>query len=69
MSQNRLPDFEAYTRLMAEAMALPLAQADAANVARNVALAFQLSALFMDYPLADEAEPAAVFSAREQSHD
>ncbi len=54
---------------MAEAMGLPLDQADAAEVARNVALAFRLAASFMDHPLPDDAEPAAIFSAREQTHD
>ena len=68
MAQNSLPDPEAYTRLMAEAMGLPLEHADAAEVARNVALAFRLAGSFMDYPLPDDAEPAAIFAAREQAH-
>jgi hypothetical protein len=68
MAQNPLPDPEAYTRLMAEAMGLPLNEADAAEVSRNVALAFRLAASFMDFPLPDEAEPAAIFLALEQSH-
>lgn len=68
MAQNPLPDPEAYTRMMAEAMDLPLEEADAAEVARNVALAFRLAASVMDYPLPDEAEPAAIFAAREQAH-
>ncbi len=68
MAHNPIPDPEAYTRLMAEAMGLPLEQADAAEVTRNVALAFRLAASFMDFPLTDEAEPAAIFVAREQAH-
>lgn len=69
MAQNPLSDPVAYTRLMAEAVALPLDEADEAEVARNVALAFRLAASFMDFPLPDEAEPAAIFDPREQSHD
>jgi hypothetical protein len=68
MAQNPLPDPQAYCQLMAEAMGLPLEQADAAEVARNVALAFRLAASFMEYPLTDDAEPAAIFAAREQAH-
>ena len=68
MPQNPPPDPEAHARLMADAMGLPLEQADLAEVARNVALAFQLAASFMDYPLPDDAEPAAIFAAREQGH-
>jgi hypothetical protein len=68
MPQNPPPDPEAYARLMADAMGLPLEQADLAEVARNVALAFRLAASFMDYPLPDDAEQAAIFAAREQGH-
>ena len=68
MAQNPLPDPEAYSRLLADAMGLPLHQADLAEVTRNVALAFRLAASFMDYPLPDDAEPAAIFAAREQDH-
>lgn len=68
MPQNPLPDPEAYSRLLADAMGLPLDQADLSEVARNVALAFRLAASFMDYPLPDDAEPAAIFAAREQAH-
>ncbi|MCA3630639.1 MAG: DUF4089 domain-containing protein, partial [Methylobacterium sp.] len=63
MPQNPLPDPEAHARLMADAMGLPLDKADLAEVARNVALAFRLAASFMDYPLPDDAEPAAIFAA------
>lgn len=69
MAQNNLADAHAYARIMAEAMGLPLHEADAEEVARNVTLAFRLAASFMDYPLPDDAEPAAIFAAREQAHE
>jgi hypothetical protein len=53
--------------MMAEAMGLPLDAANPAEVARNLSLAFRLAEQFMDVPLGDEAEFAAVFSAREQA--
>lgn len=60
-------DPDAYAGLMAKALDLPLDQANRAEVAKNLALAFRLAPLFLAFPLPDEAEPAPVFNAYEGS--
>jgi hypothetical protein len=50
---------------MAKALNLPLEQANRDEVAKNLALAFRLAPLFLEFPLHDEAEPAPVFDAFE----
>jgi hypothetical protein len=48
---------------MAQALGLPLTPEYAPQVEANLALAFRLVQLVLDFPLPDEAEPAPVFSA------
>jgi hypothetical protein len=56
-----------YARAMAEALHLPLPPEYAPQVETNLAIAFRLAPLFLDFPLPDDAEPAPVFSAGEPS--
>lgn len=58
-------DPDAYAETMSKALNLPLHHANRDEVAKNLALAFRLAPLFLDFPLADEAEPAPVFNAFE----
>jgi hypothetical protein len=58
-------DPHAYAEMMAKALDLPLEQANRDEVAQNLALAFRLAPLFLEFPLHDEAEPAPVFDAFE----
>jgi hypothetical protein len=58
-------DPHAYAEMMAKALNLPLEQANRDEVAKNLALAFRLAPLFLEFPLPDEAEPAPVFNAFE----
>jgi hypothetical protein len=58
-------DPHAYADTMAKALDLPLHQANREEVARNLALAFRLAPLFLEFPLHDETEPAPVFNAFE----
>ncbi|MBN8535163.1 MAG: DUF4089 domain-containing protein [Rhizobiales bacterium] len=58
-------DPHAYAEMMAKALELPLHEANHDEVARNLALAFRLAPLFLEFPLHDEAEPAPVFNALE----
>ncbi len=55
----------AYARLMADALDLPLTPDYAPAVEANLAVAFRLAPLFLDFPLSDDAEPAPVFRAAE----
>ena len=54
-------DAAAYARQMAEALALPLD--DSRQVEANLAVAFRMASLFLDFPLPEAAEPAPVFVA------
>jgi hypothetical protein len=54
-------DAAAYARRMAEALDLPLPPEYAPQVEANLAVAFRLAPLFMDFALPDELEPAPVF--------
>jgi len=56
-------DVKAYAETMAEALSLPLTPEYAPQVEANIALAFQLVQLVLEFPLSDEAEPAFVFTA------
>ena len=56
-------DVKAYAETMAEALSLPLTPEYAPQVEANIALAFRLVQLVLDFPLHDEAEPAPVFMA------
>lgn len=58
-------DPHAYAEMMAKALNLPLEQANRDEVAKNLALAFRLAPLFLEFSLPDEAEPAPVFNAFE----
>jgi hypothetical protein len=56
-------DARAYAQAMAAALDLPLTPEYAPQVEANLAVAFRLAPLFLDFPLPDEAEPAPVFTA------
>jgi hypothetical protein len=56
-------DIAAYARAMAAALDLPLTGEYAPQVEANLAVAFRLAPLFLDFPLPDDAEPAPVFRA------
>jgi hypothetical protein len=56
-------DPAAYARAMADALKLPLTPDYAPQVEANLAVAFRLAPLFLDFPLPDDAEPAPVFAA------
>lgn len=56
-------DAKAYAASMAQALGLPLTPEYEPQVEANLALAFRLVQLVLDFPLPDEAEPAPVFSA------
>ena len=58
-------DPAAYTEVMASALDLPLTDITRPAVIANVALAFKLAPLFMDFLLDDSLEPAPVFHAGE----
>lgn len=58
-------DAHGYAEAMAKALDLPLDHANREEVAKNLALAFRLAPLFLEFPLPDEAEPAPVFDAFE----
>lgn len=58
-------DPHAYAEMMAKTLDLPLDQANREEVAKNLALAFRLAPLFLEFPLSDEAEPAPFFNAFE----
>jgi hypothetical protein len=65
MAEPTIPDVKAYAAAMAEALGLPLTPEFAPEVEANLAVAFRLARLFLDFPLTDEAETAPVFRARE----
>jgi Protein of unknown function (DUF4089) len=56
-------DPAAYAVVMANALDLPLTPEYAPAVEANLAVAFRLAPLFLDFPLPDDAEPAPVFTA------
>ena len=56
-------DVKAYADTMAKALGLPLTAEYAPQVEANLAVAFRLVQLVLDFPLPDEAEPAPVFTA------
>jgi Protein of unknown function (DUF4089) len=60
-------DPAAYARLMGDALDLPFTPQYAPAVEANLAVAFRLAPLFLDFPLPDDAEPAPVFRADEPS--
>ncbi len=59
------PPFDpvAYSRMMAEVLKLPLNPEYAPQVEANLAVAFRLATLFLEFPLPDHAEPAPVYRA------
>lgn len=59
------PDPATYARAMADALGLPLTPDYAPQVEANLAVAFRLAPLFLDFPLPDDAEPAPIFNAME----
>jgi hypothetical protein len=66
MTQNPF-DCAAYTDLMASALDLPLTDITRPAVIANLALAFKLAPLFLDFALDDSIEAAPVFHAGEAS--
>jgi Protein of unknown function (DUF4089) len=67
MSQAKPFDPAAYAKLMADVLDLPLPPDYAPAVEANLAVAFRLAPLFLDFPLPDDAELAPVFKAGEPS--
>jgi hypothetical protein len=65
MSEGKPFDPAAYARHMAEALDLPLTPDYMPAVVANLAVAFRLAPLFLDFPLPDDAEPAPVFRPSE----
>jgi hypothetical protein len=65
MAEQKTFDARAYAETMAHALNLPLDCSNPEEVAKNLALAFRLAPLFLDFPLDDEAEPGPVFNAFE----
>jgi hypothetical protein len=57
-------EVKTYAVTMAKALDLPLTAAYAPQVEANLAVAFRLAQLVLDFPLPDEAEPAPVFVAQ-----
>ena len=57
-------DVKPYAVTMAKALDLPLTAAYAPQVEANLAVAFRLVQLVLDFPLPDEAEPAPVCAAQ-----
>jgi hypothetical protein len=57
-------DMRTYADTMAKALGLPLTAEYVPQVEANLAVAFRLVQLVLDFPLADEAEPAPVFAAQ-----
>jgi Protein of unknown function (DUF4089) len=62
---GKAPDPATYARAMADALGLPLTPDYAPQVEANLAVAFRLAPLFLDFPLPDDAEPAPIFNAME----
>jgi Protein of unknown function (DUF4089) len=58
-------DPAAYISTMADVLKLPMSPDYAPQVAANLAVAFRLAPLFLDFPLPDEAESAPIFTAGE----
>jgi hypothetical protein len=60
------PEFDPkpYAEAMAAALGLPLPPAFAPTVEANLAIAFRLAPLFLEFPLPNDQEPAPVFAAR-----
>ncbi len=54
-------DVKAYASQMAAALGLPLD--DPQQVEANLAVAFRMASLIIEFPLPDDAEPAPVFKA------
>ena len=57
-------DVKTYADTMVKALGLPLTAEYAPQVEANLAVAFRLVQLVLDFPLPDEAEPASVFAAQ-----
>jgi hypothetical protein len=57
-------DMRTYADTMAKALGLPLTAEYVPQVEANLAVAFRLVQLVLDFPLPDEAEPAPVFAAQ-----
>jgi hypothetical protein len=57
-------DMKTYADTMAKALGLPLIAEYTPQVEANLAVAFRLVQLVLDFPLPDEAEPAPVFAAQ-----
>jgi hypothetical protein len=66
MSDLEAFDAAAYGSALAKALKLPLTPDCAPQVEANLAVAFRLAPLFLDFPLPDDAEPAPVFRAGEE---
>jgi hypothetical protein len=64
MTVSAPPDFEALARTMGRALDLPLTEETLPGVAMNLALAWRLAPDFLDFPVPDTLEPAAVFDPR-----
>lgn len=60
-------DVASFARAAAMANGLTPTEACWPGIEANLAVAFRLSRLFLDFELRDEAEPAPVFEAREES--
>jgi hypothetical protein len=60
-------DPKSYADATAKALDLPLADAYRPQVEANLAVAFRLAPLFLDFKLPDDAEPAPVFRPAEPS--
>ena len=57
-------DVKSYAVTIAKALDLTLTAEYAPQVEANLAVAFRLVRLVLDFPLPDEAEPAPVFAAQ-----
>lgn len=67
MANSPALDIKAYAAHMATALDLPLPAEYAPAVEANLAVAFRLAPLFLDFALPDEIEPAPVFVADKKS--
>ncbi len=63
MTASSNPDVKAYAEAMAKALDLPLTPEYAPQVEANLAVAFRLAPLFLDFALPEDTEPAHVFRA------
>jgi hypothetical protein len=66
MSEKPPIDTLAFAQVQARALDLPLTEAYQGSVIAHLETAFRLAASFIDFPLADHAEPAPIFVAEMQ---